>query len=394
VTDWDVTTSASPETIKKLFSDTRLFALRHETVTLVHDGKHYEVTGFRGKTGSLLDDLAHRDFTINAAAFDPLSGRILDPFAGMDDAKRKILRAVGEPGLRFEEDPLRLMRAVRISLELGFRVEKTTLEAMKAKAFLLEKVAPERIREELVRILLVKRPSRGFNMMLRSGLLDQFLPELRKGYLMRQNIYHRHTVFKHQMLCVDEVEAQEHLRLTALLHDIAKPQTRKKSDGKWRFLGHEKASADLAREIMIRLRFSRALTSRVVNLIENHMIGYTPGWSEGAIRRLIRRVGRENMDDLMEFRRADLVAHGTGHGGMELFQELAARIKRVLEDETGEGDIELAVDGNDVIRIVGIPPGPRVGTILRDLTEMVIDSPELNSRESLVSILEKKRPGP
>ena len=394
ITDWDITTSASPEAIRSIFSDTKLFNLKHETVTLVHQGEHFDVTSFRGKTRSLRGDLAHRDFTINAMAFDPLSKQILDPFGGREDAGKKILRAVLDPDHRFAEDPLRLMRAVRISLELGFQIEKRTFEAMEKNAFRLELVARERIREELLKILMTRNPSRGFAMMLQSGLLDTFLPELREGYLMRQNAHHRYTVFKHVMLTVDGVKAKPHLRLTALFHDIAKPRTREKSGDTWRFLGHEKASAELAREIMTRLRFSRAARERVVNLIENHMIGYTPEWSNGAVRRLIQRVGRKNIEDLLEFRKADIAAHGKKNRGMELLKELKARIDKMLEEEPPQGLFQLAVDGNDVKHILGLREGPRVGMVLRDLKEMVTDHPQLNDREKLISIIEtKKRSG-
>ena len=390
ITDWDITTSACPDEIRSIFSDTRLFSLKHETITLVHQGEHFDVTGFRGKTHSLKDDLAHRDFTINAMAFDPLSQRILDPFGGREDAGKKILRAVLEPDLRFEEDPLRLMRAVRIALELGFHIEKRTFEAMKKNAILLEQVARERIREELMRILMTRNPSRGFTIMLQSGLLDTFLPELREGYLMRQNAHHRYTVFKHVMLTVDRVKAKPHLRLTALFHDIAKPRTREKSEDTWRFLGHERASAKLAGEIMTSLRFSRTVRERVVNLIENHMIGYTPEWSNGAVRRLIQRVGRENIKDLLEFRKADIAAHGKKNKGMRLLRELKTRIDKELEEAHSQGIDQLAVDGNDVKHILGIREGPRVGIVLRDLKEMVTDHPQLNDRERLLSILMTK----
>jgi poly(A) polymerase/tRNA nucleotidyltransferase (CCA-adding enzyme) len=391
VSDWDVATSASSSTIKKLFSDTRLFELKHETSTLLHEGMPFEITCFKGETDSIQDDLAHRDFTINAMAFNPDSGRIEDPFGGMEDAKKKMVKAVGDPSLRFSEDPLRLMRAVRISLELGFRIEKKTFYSIKDNASRLKTVAPERIREELIKILLNEAPSKGLRMMLQCGLLDYFLPELREGHLMRQNAYHKHTVLKHVMLSVDMVRAEPHLRLTALLHDIAKPRMRRKIGAKWSFLGHEKASAALAQEIMLRLRFSKAMTWRVVNLIKNHMIGYTQGWSDGAIRRLIQRVGLEHIDYLIEFRRADLIAHGLENEEMEIFREFESRIRYVLDDGCPERLIELAVDGNDVKSILNVGPGPQVGNILKKLMETVTDRPDLNSREKLVSVLEKMK---
>jgi tRNA nucleotidyltransferase (CCA-adding enzyme) len=282
-TDWDVATSAPTKEIKKIFNDIRSFSLKHSTVTLVHAGRLFEVTAFRGKDGSLEDDLARRDFTINAIAFDPQKREMLDPFGGRGDIRGKLIRAVGDPEARFKEDPLRLLRAVRFASELGFQVEDTTLKILVHMAPLLHNVAPERIKDELIKILMSQKPSVGFNLTRRTGLLKQFLPELLEGYQKRQNAHHRYTVFKHIMETIDRVEPELLLRLTALFHDIAKARAREKVDGKWRFFGHEAESADLTAEILDRLRFSNHMIVKVTNLIRHHMISYDSQWSNAAV---------------------------------------------------------------------------------------------------------------
>ena len=388
ITDWDVATSATSGKIREIFRDVRQFALKHETVTLVNSGRHFEVTPFRENGRSLTDDLSYRDFTIDAMAYDPKNGAIIDPFGGKTDLARRLIRAVEDPAVRFHEDPLRLMRSVRLATELDFRIEDTTLKSVTRMAHLLPSMAAERIREELMKVLESRKPSRGFNLMVRTGLIRHVIPELMEGYRRSQNSYHRYTIFKHIMETVDNVDPAPHLRLTALLHDIAKPRVRKKIDGEWRFHGHEEASEQLAREIMSRLRFGRRITDRVANLIRHHMIGYSHEWSDGAVRRLIRRVGADHVMDLILFRRADLMAHGRGQGAMKTLQELEARVKTQLESPPGVFSTrDLAIDGHAVMKYLGLSPGPEVGRVLRELMEAVTDRPGLNTKEGLEALL-------
>ncbi|MCD4717216.1 MAG: HD domain-containing protein [Desulfobacterales bacterium] len=389
ITDWDVTTTATPSEIKTIFRDTRLFALKHDTVTLVDSANHFEVTTFRGGKNDIEEDLGHRDFTINAMAFDSETGGILDPRGGKADIKKKLLRAVGDPEERFREDPLRLLRAVRFATELKFRIEPETLNTLTQMTPLLLRVASERIREELMKVLMSPKPSTGFNLMFRTGLLKHFLPELLEGYRMRQNRYHRYTVFKHIMETLDRVEPVPVLRLTALFHDIAKPRIRKKIDGKWRFLGHEKESALLSGEIMARFKFSKDITRKATNLIANHMIGYNSGWNDGAVRRLIRRVGQADIMDLVEFRRADIVAHGMDDQKQDLLVELEKRIMNQLNGPMANTTQDLAVDGYNVMDFLGISPGPEVRRVLRELMEKVTDHPEMNNKKTLLGLLEQ-----
>ena len=390
VTDWDVATSAPPEKISTIFRDLKNFSLKHGTVTLVDGDRHYEVTTFRGSEGvghSIEEDLGYRDFTINAMAYDVDKKTILDPYGGKADILRKRIRAVGEPEDRFQEDPLRLIRAVRFAHELNFKIEKRTLETISIMSEQLGSVAKERIRDEILKILMSGKPSCGFNLMFRTVLLKQVLPELCEGYLKRQNTYHRFTIYKHIMETIDQVQPRPVLRLTALLHDIAKPRVREKVRGEWRFLGHEQASAELAREIMERLRFSKAIMGRVTNLITHHMIWYDSEWSDGAVKRLIRRVGPENIDDLLSFRRADILAHGVKDEKLDQLSELEKRVGESMKNQFTEKVRDLAIDGNRVMEILNLSPGPQVGKILKRLLEKVTDHPELNTEERLTGLL-------
>jgi poly(A) polymerase/tRNA nucleotidyltransferase (CCA-adding enzyme) len=396
VTDWDVATSATPEEIRSAFRDMRNFSLKHGTVTLVHLDRCYEVTTFRSSKGfgaSIEEDLRHRDFTINAMAYDGDLGKIQDPCGGKDDLLRRFVRAVEDPKERFKEDPLRLLRAVRLATELGFGIESNTLETISNMSGQLNSVAPERIREELLKILLSQRPSVGFNLMDRAGLLRELLSELLEGYGKKQDASHRYTVYKHIMETIDHVEPDPVLRMTALLHDIAKPRVRKKIDGEFRFLGHETESAKLAREIMERLKFSNEMIGQVTHLILHHMsmVGYDAGWSDGAVRRLIRRVGPENVEQLLAFRKADILAHGIEDERMGRFSELKERIESLRRRGLVIKAKDLAIHGGEVMEILGLSEGPEVGTILEQLVDRVTDQPELNTKEALVVLLEEMR---
>jgi len=393
-TDWDVATSATPDQIRAVFHDTGYYSLKHETVTLVNAGQSYEVTTFRGSAGpvrTIKEDLWHRDFTINAMAYDVHKKEILDPHGGREDILRKLVRAVDNPEDRFLEDPLRLVRAIRIAVELGFRIEQRTMETISLLAGKLAFMAQERIRDELMKILLSPRPSKGLNLMRRTDLLNHFLPELLEGYLKRQNRYHCYTIYRHIMETVDQTEPEPVLRLTALLHDIAKPRVRKKVNGAFRFFGHEEESARQAKEIMERLRFSKEMIGAVTRLIELHMIGYDKGWSDGAVRRLIRRAGPENIDLLLSFRRADLLAHGLIDHKMDLLSELEKRVGELSARPIVRSSRDLAIDGNRVMEILDLVPGADVGRVLNELMEKVTDHPELNTEEGLVALLEEMK---
>jgi tRNA nucleotidyltransferase (CCA-adding enzyme) len=396
-TDWDVATSASPEVIKSLFQDVRNFSLKHGTITLVHEGRPFEVTPYKGSGNfgaHITEDLGHRDFTINAMAYDAVKEEVLDPWGGRKDIERKVVRAVGDPKERFQEDPLRLLRAVRISRELCFEIDKRTVEVLSCMAGLISAVAVERIRDEVMKILMCRKPSPAFYLMVRTGLLKEILPELLEGYRKRQNALHRFTIFRHIMETVDRIRPEPVLRLTALLHDIAKPRVRKKEGGRFRFIGHEKVSATLAVEVMGRLKFAGGLAEQVSSLIEHHMdvMNYDSQWSEGALRRLIRRVGARDMRLLLALRRADLLAHGLPYEDkLNLLDELEKRVREITKRPLALSSRDLAVDGRKVMDILGLSEGPEVGRVLDHLMERVMDQPELNTKEGLTALLKEMK---
>jgi len=392
IRDWDVATDADTEAIRSVFYDVRSFRLKHDTVSLVHQGVTYEVTPFRGgkdASGPLAGDLAHRDFTFNAMAYDAKQDDIVDPWEGRCDLNARRIRAVGRPEDRFQEDPLRLLRSVRFAAVLGFRVEETTLRAVQALADRVVCASPERIRDELLMLLLAPKPSRGLRLLRQTGLMAAILPELAEGYRMRQNEHHRYTILRHVLETVDRVEATALLRWTALLHDVAKPRVRRKVDGRWRFTGHAEASADLAERTLTRLRLQKALISGVTHLIRHHMIGYDPEWSDKAVRRWIRRVGPDHVFTLLAFRKADILAHGTPHLKGRLLDELEDRVRGVLAEPIATRRDHLAVDGRKIMEVTGLGPGPEVGRILRELLERVVDDPGLNTEEALLEMVRK-----
>jgi putative nucleotidyltransferase with HDIG domain len=394
VSDWDIATSAAPAEIAAVFKDWRSFRLKHETVTLVSVDCNYEVSSFRGvRLGGegIAGDLGHRDFTMNAMACDPMDKKIIDPFGGRQDIAGKTVRAVGNPVDRFLEDPLRMLRGARLAAELGFRIDAATQRATRTMADMLRSAASERVRDELLKLLMSPNPSRGIRFMRRLGLLAVVIPELLESVGVRQNPeYHRFTVFRHILKTLDRVDPDPVLRLTALLHDVAKPRVREKIAGKYRFYGHANAGAGLAREIMERLRFGNDTIDRVAHLIANHMrdLDYRQGWSDGAVRRLIRSIGAENMVFFLSFRRADLLGHGVLDKKMALFTELEERIGRLLESPFPKRAPDLAIDGHKVMEFLHLGPGPEVGRILDLLMEKVIDEPELNTEETLLSLLQ------
>ncbi len=389
IPDWDIATSAPCERIKDLFSDRKTYHLRHETVTIVLPGNRLEITPYRDPHGTLIEDLARRDFTINAMAYDSLRKNLIDPWEGRKDLAQRVIRATRDPDLRFREDPVRLLRGIRFATELGFEIHPQTRHAMEAHAHLLSRVARERIREELIKLLMCPHPSRGFRTLSDSGMLKQIIPELCEGKGVEQNIHHQYTVFDHALETVERVPPVLHLRLAALLHDIAKPRVRTPEGDTWRFLDHASESAHLTVQIMARLRFSRLLTEKVAHLIGIHMVEYTSQWTDGAIRRLIRKAGRENINDLLALRKADLLAHGTGSERTGSLEELQKRVTSALQNKQAPSIHELAINGHDVMELLHLEPGPHIGNVLQHLLEIVTDKPRLNNREDLLALLKK-----
>ena len=388
--DWDITTDAEVHEIQSIFKDVRQFSLKHETVTLVHSGIPFEVTVMKGsgeKKADIYNDLSHRDFTLNAMAYNEERAVVLDPHGGALDIKGRTIKAVENPGDRFKEDPLRMLRAVRIAGELEFKINKDTIDMIPSLASLLATVSVERIRDEFVKILLCRKPSNLLEILLETGLMDCILPELLEGYSIEQNSWHMHTVFKHICETVENIPPNRILRLAALLHDIGKPRVRKEVDGEYHFYRHESISSEMAKEIMERFRFGREEIKKITTLISLHMIDYSKEWGDAAVRRLIRRAGRENIDELLTLRKADIIAHGVADDKLELITHLGQRIEKMKNNNASIDIIDLAIDGKKVMNILGLQSGPEVGGILHRLLEHVIDDPELNTEEKLTDIL-------
>jgi putative nucleotidyltransferase with HDIG domain len=401
VTDWDVGTSARPDEVLRLFPGAVPTGLKHGTVTVVLGSGPCEVTTFRTEEGysdarrpdrvtftdDLGADLARRDFTVNAMAWDPIAGREVDPFGGRADIEARLLRAVGDPRTRFQEDGLRPVRAARFAATLEFEIEPATFEALFESRDQVARVAAERLRDELMKMLKAAKPSRGFEALRRSGLLPLILPELGGCVAVPQNRYHAYDVYFHTLHVTDAAPAEKPVvRLAALFHDVGKPMTRaEKENGEATFYNHQFESARLAEEAMTRLRFSREMTQRVVHLVRQHMFDYRPEWTDATVRRFVRTVGAENVADLFDLRIADNVGNGTKTGFPHYLGELTDRINHVLEAEEALSVRDLKVDGADVMRTLKLPPGPEVGKVLERLLEDVLEEPSLNDRGKLLA---------
>jgi tRNA nucleotidyltransferase (CCA-adding enzyme) len=408
--DFDVATRARPEEVLELFGNTFAIptGLQHGTVTVVSAARrNVEVTTFRGE-GAYLDgrrpssvsyvstldeDLSRRDFTMNAVAYEPLTGRLTDPFDGRGDLGRRLVRAVGAAIERFREDGLRPMRAVRQAAQLEFEIEPATLAAIAPTLDVFRKVSAERVRDELLKLLGARRPSRGLELMRATHLLGEVIPELLEGVGCTQNRYHKHDVYTHTLAVVDEtrIRAGDPIpRLGALLHDVGKPrarQPREGAPGEHSFFQHEIIGAEMAADICRRLRLSTADRERVVAMVRHHMFFYDSEWTDGTVRRFVRRVGADTIPDLFALREGDVAGRGFGEDPEVELGELRRRIAAVAASDAALRVSDLALKGNDVMRILGIPPGREIGVILERLLERVLDDPSLNEPEKLEALV-------
>jgi tRNA nucleotidyltransferase (CCA-adding enzyme) len=405
--DFDLATNARPEQVLELFG--RSYAiptgLQHGTVTVLTSGdpatrKSVEVTTFRGE-GAYLDgrrpssvtyvstldeDLSRRDFTMNAIALDPLSGRVTDPFGGQADLAKKLIRAVGDPMARFREDGLRPMRAVRQAAQLGFDVDAPTLAAIEPTLDVFRKVSAERVRDELLKLLGSPRPSLGLELMRRTGLLGEVLPELLEGVGCTQNRFHKHDVYGHTLAVVDATRGDAIVRLGALLHDVGKPrarQPREGAPGEYSFFKHELVGKEMSDAIGRRLKLSTADRERVVAMVEHHMFFYTPDWTDGTVRRFVKRVGSDTIDALFRLREGDVAGRGFDEDPERELGELRRRVAEVAAEDAALRVTDLAIKGTDVMRVLGIPPSREIGEVLERLLELVLDDPAVNTREAL-----------
>ena len=418
--DWDLTTNALPAEVLKIFPDgkyennfgTVILPLKDKAEKLIDV---IEITTFRSEQGysdrrrpdevffekDLDADLARRDFTINALAMRSEKSKIalkedlqkfivtqdgwqiLDLFGGFKDISRKLIRGVGEPYDRFKEDSLRMMRAIRFSAQLGFKIEDKTERAILKMAGALKFIARERIATELIKILKSDRPYDGIMALHNTKLLQYIIPELEQGVGIEQARHHIYTVFEHDVLALKHCPSKEwQVRFAALIHDIGKPKTKKIIDGIATFYNHEYVGAKLADKLCRNLKFSADDTFRITNLVRNHMFYYNADEVTAAsVRRLIKKVGKENLKDLIDLRIADRLGSGTPKAEPYKLRHLQYMFERVQNDPVSVK--MLKINGTDLMNDLKIPPSPKIGTILDVLLAEVIENPELNNKEFL-----------
>lgn len=397
--DWDITTSAKPEEVKALFRRTIDTGIQHGTVTVMMNRTGYEITTYRidgeyedGRhpkevtfTSELREDLRRRDFTINALAYNDRVG-LVDEFDGIGDMERKLVRCVGDPVERFTEDALRMMRAVRFSAQLGYDIDPATKDAIRTMAPNLQKVSAERIQVELVKLVTSNHPDY-LRTAYETGMTAQFLPEFDICMETEQNNpHHMYSVGEHILHSMQEVEADKVLRLTMMLHDIAKPQTLTiDEDGITHNTGHPVMGEQMSKEILRRLRFDNDTITKVSKLIRDHDRRFEA--NEKVIRRAVNQIGTDLFPMLIKVQEADLLAQSDyQREEKEERIRVAKEIYQTILDKKQALSLkDLAVSGKDLIED-GIKPGKELGAILEKLMDAVLEDPELNQKEILLSL--------
>jgi tRNA nucleotidyltransferase (CCA-adding enzyme) len=403
---YDVATDRLPDDVTRRFERVEPIGLKHGTVLVLFAGLKIECTTLRREgayadarhpdrvdfTRDPAEDLARRDLTVNAMAFDPASGVLLDPHGGALDLERRVLRAVGDPRARFAEDALRPLRVARLSAVLEMEVEPGTRAALGSALDRAKRVAMERVREELDKLMRAPRPSEGIELLREAGLLTLWMPELARTWAVPQNRHHAYDVYLHSLYTADAAPADKpRVRWAALLHDIGKPDTRVERGGDGTFYNHQFVGAELADRLLQRMRFPVDEREAIVHLVREHMFDYRGGWSDAGLRRWLRRVGEEAVADLFDLRIADMLGNGLKLGFPVYLEEMRARIEKILAESRALKVKDLAVGGRDVMEILGIPPGPAVREALEALLEEVLDDPARNTRERLLERLHERR---
>ena len=454
--DWDVTTNAKPEEIQKIFPES-FYENKFLTVTVktksknqklkelkedksssrpFTDVREIEVTTYRKEAKytdkrhpdeirfakTIKEDLARRDFTVNAMALTEIQNRapiygsegeeegkvvfahpkskiqnyeIVDPFEGQKDLENKIIRAVGNPEERFDEDALRMMRAVRFTVTLGgsasWRIEEKTTQAIKKSSPWLRAISRERIRDELMKIIMAERAADGIELLRELGLLKYILPELEEGCKVTQNKHHIYECYEHALLSLRyaaQKKFNKYVRLAALLHDIAKPRVKKGEGPDATFYGHEMVGAKMTSQILNRLKFSKKDIEKITKLVRYHLFYYNPEEvGDASVRRLLRQVGPENMEELLQVRMADRIGSGVPKAEPYRLRHLKYVIEKVSQDPISVKMLKL--NGNDVMKILGIPPGPKIGNVLDVLLGYVLEDPKKNDKEFLEKEVKK-----
>jgi len=439
--DFDLATNALPEQIEKLFAKAITTNARFGTVLVVMESRtgerfDVEVTTYRREeeyiggrwpskvefTANIREDLSRRDFTINAIAInlqkiqEPSANAeevIIDPFGGQQDLQKKLIRAVGDPLERFSEDGLRAYKAARLASELNFEIDSKTFEAIKQTLHIARKISLERIRDEFKKLLYFSaRPSVGIELLRVSGLLEIFLPELLDTVGLMQPDWHDDDVYTHSLKTLDL--AEDSIKVAALLHDIGKPKTKSDDERGIHFYSHDVVGAQMVKEILTRLKFPKGQINRNVSLVRWHMFYYPSadwrkfnelgqlesddapegpgGWTDGAIRRFIKNIGEDLIEDLFKLRIADATSNPKSSFKPMEMEALEKRIAEVRSKDMVIKLSDLEIKGNDLIKL-GITPGPLMGKVLNQLLEKVIDQPILNKKETLLKIASELREG-
>jgi len=404
--DWDITTNATPEQIQALFEDS-FYENDYGTVGIVNETddetlKVVEVTPYRTEGtytdkrrpdsvsfhATLEEDLKRRDFTINAIAYDESQGHLTDIFDGVKDIKDKVLRTVGEPRDRFNEDALRILRAVRLATDLGFTIEAETMNAIMEKADDLSHISKERIRDEFTKMVMTKNPMIGVVMCQKFGLLKYIVPDLERGIGVEQNGDHIYTVWEHNLRALQHSADREwplHVRLGSLFHDISKPETRRWSDDKnnWTFYGHDVVGGRVAKKALENLKYPKKIVDVVSALVRYHLFfSDIEKITLSAVRRIVKNVGPENVWDLMKVRACDRIGMGRPKEAPYRLRKYESMIEEAMRAPVSVG--MLKIDGAKIMEVTHETPGPKLGFVLHALLEEVLDDPERNTEEFLV----------
>lgn len=407
--DWDVTTSAKPEEIQKIFKksfyENNFLTVTVQTGSKDDKLKEIEVTTFRLEAKytdkrhpdevkyakTLEEDLARRDFTVNAMAIGQFE--VTDPFGGQNDLKNKIIRTVGKPNERFGEDALRMLRAVRFTVALGadWQIEPNTAQAIKENAAWLEAISKERIRDELIKIIMSQKAAQGIELLRESALLSYILPELLEGYGVSQNKHHIYSCYEHSVKSLDYAAKKGfsfHVRVASLLHDVAKPKVKQGEGLNATFYNHEIRGAKMTMRALDRLKFPKKDIEKIVKLVRYHLFYYNVDEvTEWSVRRLVRQVGPENMSELLQVRMADRIGSGVPKAEPYKLRHLKYIIDKVSQNPISVS--QLNATGHDVMSQLGIEPCPKIGQILDILLGKVLEDPKHNKKELLLKEIKK-----
>ncbi|HEY4484209.1 MAG TPA: HD domain-containing protein [Candidatus Paceibacterota bacterium] len=414
--DWDVTTNAKPEEIQKIFPDS-FYENEFGTVgvkvsrkvsppnaDIANSLQVVEVTTYRTESkytdkrhpdkiefaDKLEDDLKRRDFTVNALAMDS-EGNIIDLFNGQNDLKKKIVKAVGNAEERFSEDALRMIRAIRLATVLGFEIKTETLKAIKAKHLLMQIISKERIRDEFVKIINSPEAKAGMELLRETELMRYVVPEILEGVGVEQNLHHIYTVWEHNVRALQyacDKNYSTEVRLASLLHDIGKPRAKRGEGRNSTFYGHEVVGARMTAQILDRLKLSKNQTDKITKLVRWHLFYYNVGEvTESSVRRLVANIGKENVEDLIKVREADRIGSGTPKAKPYKLRHLQFVIDKVARDPISPK--MLKVNGNDIMKLLDMVPGPKIGLIMSALMDEILDDPTKNTKDYLEKRVEE-----